>query len=150
MHTLAPCTPATASHRTLFALSNLLLFTAQSTLTTEPCVLNLPMAGAKTTSKQGRQPLPPAQHQGRVQRESAGGGPAASRIASSTTTATAAPAPWKAPELQAFSRIDSSRLIASRVIFAAGSTGTARRLVRTLERALLLLLPPGLVCLSLT
>lgn len=77
----------------------------------------------------GRQRAAP-QHQGRVQRESAGGGPAPSSTASNTSTAAATPAPWNDPELQAFSSRDSSRLIASRVRRAAGSTGTARVLVR--------------------
>lgn len=64
------------------------------------------------------------QHQGRVQRASVGGGPAASSNTSSTSTARATPAPWNLSELHAFSRNASSRLIASRVILAAGSTGT--------------------------
>eukprot|EP00879_Flechtneria_rotunda_P000592 GHRR01000701.1.p2 GENE.GHRR01000701.1~~GHRR01000701.1.p2 ORF type:complete len:120 (-),score=29.39 GHRR01000701.1:346-705(-) len=71
------------------------------------------------------------QHQGSVHLLSAGGGPAATKVISRTSTAATAPALWKALELQALSRNASSRLIASRVILAAGSTGTARLLVRT-------------------
>jgi hypothetical protein len=110
-----------------------------------------PHAAATGTAATARTAPPTPQHQGRVHLLSAGGGPAASRIASSTNTATATPSPWNLSELQAFSRNASSRLIASRVILAAGSTGILRLLVRTLERkplrVLLLLLP---FCLSPT
>jgi hypothetical protein len=79
------------------------------------------------------------QHHGSVHL-STGGGPAEIKVTSNTSTAAAAPAPWNAPELQAFSRIDSSFLILSFVSLAAGSTGTARLLVRTLGRLPVLLL----------